>query len=65
MPAPGMPYDWSIETDYFSTYVNHLPPHVEHVRTSYIAPSDILAKEKVFQDVGGGVGVWRYLKRCL
>ena len=62
IPAPGIPYDWSIVTVYFNTCLNHLPlrKHVECVKPSYTAPFDILTRETVFQKVGG----LRYLRRC-
>ena len=32
MPAPGIPYDWSIVTVYFNTYVNHLASRAQSLR---------------------------------
>ena len=62
IPAPGIPYDWSIVTGYFNTCLNHLASrkHVEYVKPSYTAPFGILTRETVFQKVGG----LRYQRRC-
>ena len=51
IPAPGIPYDWSIVTVYFNTCLNHLPlrKHVEYVKPSYTAPFDILIRATVFR----------------
>ena len=32
MPAPDIPYDWSIVTVYFNTYVNHLASRAQSLR---------------------------------
>ena len=32
MPAPGIPYDWSIVTVYFNAYVNHLASRAQSLR---------------------------------
>ena len=51
IPAPGIPYDWSIVAVYFNTCLNHLPlrKHVEYVKPSYTAPFDILTRATVFR----------------
>ena len=61
----------AIVTDNFNTYVNHLAnKHVGHVKPFYAAPFDALTfdvwtRETVFREVGGVVGGFRYLTRCL
>ena len=61
----------AIVTDNFNTYVNHLAnKHVGHVKPFCAAPFDALTfdvwtGETVFREVGGVVGEFRYLTRCL
>lgn len=65
------PMTGAIVTDNFNTYVNHLAnKHVGHVKPFYAAPFDALTfdvwtRETVFREVGGVVGGFRYLIRCL